>query len=154
MGAYGSPELWPKQNNTQPKERIGFKRYKWNDEIPMTYFYIYIFVKFPINALRTAVLSYFTWVSSGTLLLSAVQVAIEAIACMGLYARKKWGYTLNRIYIIITGILTMFMLIALLFYQYQSISTAVIAITMYSFSVALHIFSFIYFEKRQVIFNK
>lgn len=152
MGVYGSPEMHPNLNNASQTENI--QSYVKDDNMPMTYFYIYIFVKFPFNVLLPAILSFTTWLSPGMILYYALTSIAEAIACIGLYARKYWGYMFNKIYIIISGIWCALLLCVSYVTKFESASVALLTTGYFLLAVIIHIFSFIYFEKRKHMFIK
>ena len=160
MGAYGSPELLPKEYKDKttyqkPNQKYHIKPYKPDDNIPMTYFYIYIFVKFPINMLIPVIMSFFTWLSSAAMLVSTICLIAEAIICIGLYSKRKWGYTANRIYIIISIVrLIPVILLYIVYFVLDSNLTFLFGTLYLLVSLGIHIFSYVYFEKRRLVFDK
>ncbi len=125
------------------------KRYTLSDtNVPMAYFYFYICVRLPLSLMNF--LANMDFSSSYNFLLPLLEQLTLLCACIGLFKRKYWGYTINKIFLIVEIGLAICLLpfdIASFFtgsdYEYIGFLGMLI----------VNIPTFIYFEKRKYLFN-
>lgn len=128
---------------------------KLDTNVPMAFYYFYIYVRMPISVIRV-LYNLITGNLSGKLsiIFSFMETITLFCACFGLIKKQYWGYKINKILLIIQIIIGLCWIpIGILNTYLDELSAASASLGTAISMLIVYPLIFIYFEKRKYLFD-